>query len=108
MCIRDSIQPVQFILRITPAVKVARIDSGVILLLDGKPLLFQILRVHIAVSYTHLDVYKRQVRSLEKLIDAGLSPLKAASVCKRSRKFIFGDKPAGLRNKMCIRDRLQL
>ena len=38
------------------------------------------------------------VRSLEKRINAGLSPLKAASVCKRSRDFIFGNKSACFRN----------
>ena len=42
------------------------------------------------------------VRSLEKLIDAGLSTLKAASVCKRSSNFIFGDKPAGCWNSLHI------
>ena len=39
---------------------------------------------------------------LEKRIDAGLSTLKAASVCKRSRNFIFGDKPAGCWNSRHI------
>ena len=39
-----------------------------------------------------------RVRSLEKRIDAGLSTLKAASICKRSRDFIFGNKSACFRN----------
>ena len=43
-----------------------------------------------------------RVRSLEKLIDAGLSTLKAACICKRSRNFIFSDKPARLRNSRHI------
>ena len=43
-----------------------------------------------------------RVRSLEKLMDAGLSTLKAASICKRSRNFIFSDKPARLRNSRHI------
>ena len=43
-----------------------------------------------------------RVRSLEKLIDTGLSTLKAASICKRSRNFIFGDKPAGCWNSLHI------
>ena len=42
------------------------------------------------------------VRSLKKLINAGLSALKAAPVCKRSRNFIFGDKPAGCWNSRHI------
>ena len=42
------------------------------------------------------------VRRLEKLVDAGLSTLKAAPVRKRSRNFIFGDKPASLRNSRHI------
>ena len=43
-----------------------------------------------------------RVRSLEKRMDAGLSTLKAASICKRSRNFIFSDKPARLRNSRHI------
>ena len=38
------------------------------------------------------------VRCLEERINAGLSTLEAASICKRSRDFIFGNKSARFRN----------
>ena len=44
-----------------------------------------------------------RVRGLEKRIDAVLSALKAAPMRKRSRNFIFGDKPAGCWNSRHIR-----
>ena len=43
-----------------------------------------------------------RVWRLEKLIDAGFFTLKAASICKRSRNFIFSDKSAGCRNSRHI------
>ena len=43
-----------------------------------------------------------RVRCLEKFIDAGFPAFKAASICKRSRNFIFSDKPASLRNNRHI------
>lgn len=42
------------------------------------------------------------MRGLEKRIDAVLSALKAAPMRKRSRNFIFGDKPAGCWNSRHI------
>ena len=59
--IEGLVQLIQSVLRIAPAVKVARIDGGVILLLDGKPFLLQILGVHIAEP--------RRVIIIPKLID---------------------------------------
>ena len=52
--------------------------------------------------FQKIGILLGSVRSLEKRIDAGLSTLKAAPVCKRSRNFIFGDKPARLRNSRHI------
>ena len=52
--------------------------------------------------FQKIGILLGSVRSLEKRIDAGLSTLKAASVCKRSRNFIFGDKPAGCWNSLHI------
>ena len=42
------------------------------------------------------------VRCLEERINAGLSTLNAAPICKRSRDFIFGDKSARFRNSRQI------
>ena len=44
--VEGLIQLVQPVLRIAPAVEAARVDGGVILLFNGKPLLRQILGVH--------------------------------------------------------------
>ena len=52
--------------------------------------------------FQKIGILLGSVRSLEKRIDAGLSTLKAAPVCKRSRNFIFGDKPAGCWNSLHI------
>ena len=52
--------------------------------------------------FQKIGILLGSVRSLEKRIDAGLSTLKAASICKRSRNFIFSDKPARLRNSRHI------
>ena len=59
--VEDLIQLVQSVLRIAPAVEVARIDGGVIFLLGGKPLLCQILGVHKAEL--------RRIIIIPKLID---------------------------------------
>ena len=59
--VEGLIQLVQPVLRIAPAVKVSRIDGGVISLFNGKPLLLQILGVHKAEL--------RRIIIIPKLID---------------------------------------
>ena len=59
--VEGFIQLVQPVLRIAPAVKVSRVDGGVISLFNGKPLLRQILGVHKAEL--------RRIIIIPKLID---------------------------------------
>ena len=49
--------------------------------------------------FQKIDALFGNVRGLEKLIDAGLSALKAASVCKGICDFILRDESAGFRDR---------
>ena len=54
--VEGLIQGVQLVLRITGVIEIARIDGGVIVMLDGKTFFLQILGVHKAKLCRTLSV----------------------------------------------------
>ena len=105
MCIRDSskgrfLHYGQWIGKKPPSAK-QRVRLAVLAALEKKPTDFaDFLRLMEAVSYTHLDVYKRQGAHRSELV--GETALRHGSRFVRRK---VREHPAKVVRKMCIRDR---